>query len=100
MSILRVFYGENDKIIKIISKNHKYLITNNQRIEVWKMAKRHASFKTDFKKWGRVPSCFGLFLLVLGLLWLAQDFGYLEGVPIWPLSIILLGLCLTAKKCC
>jgi hypothetical protein len=64
------------------------------------MAKMHADFKACLRKCCSGHNCFGLFLLVVGLLWLARDYGYLEGVPIWPLSVILLGLCMTAKKCC
>ncbi len=31
---------------------------------------------------------FALFLLVVGLFWLARDMGYLASLPFWPLVLI------------
>lgn len=41
---------------------------------------------------------FGIFLVLVGLLWLAKDLGYIPSVPFWPLVVILLGLFIVAKK--
>ncbi len=42
----------------------------------------------------------GLFLILVGLLWMARDFGMLIDIPFWPTVVILFGLFIIAKKRC
>ena len=41
---------------------------------------------SDHKRRGKIG--FALFLLLVGLFWLARDMGYLASLPFWPLVLI------------
>jgi len=42
----------------------------------------------------------GIALLIIGLLFLARDVGFIAGVGSWTIFFIVLGIFLLAKKCC
>jgi hypothetical protein len=41
---------------------------------------------------------FALFLLVVGIFWLAKDMGYIPALPFWPLIIIFFAVFLLLSK--
>ena len=48
---------------------------------------------------GRGALVFGLFLLVLGLLYISQDLGIIStGISIWPLILVFLGVWLIIPR--
>lgn len=42
---------------------------------------------------------FGIALLIIGLLLLAKDVGFIAGIGSWTIIFIILGVFLAAKKC-
>lgn len=46
----------------------------------------------------RRPSFFGIFLIVVGMLWLAKEMGWITNVPIWPVVMIMLGAYFVLKR--
>jgi hypothetical protein len=61
-----------------------------------KMGKKWADKWADPEKWerrahrGRIG--FGLFVLVVGILWLLKDMGYIQKIPLFPVIFILFAL--------
>lgn len=50
---------------------------------------------------GRIS--FGVVLLIIGVIWLLRELGYLTNIPIWPTILIVIALWLIFKKswkCC
>lgn len=59
--------------------------------------KKRREYEFSYK--GRVENFdFALLLVIIGLVWLAEDLGYLGGVSIIPLVLILFGSWLILKK--
>jgi hypothetical protein len=64
-----------------------------------------AKGKESEKEKGRDSCCggsnrsfWGLALLVAGVLFLASDMGYIKGVSVWTILLIILGIFLLIKK--
>ena len=49
---------------------------------------------------GHHGTTLGIALLVMGLLFLARDLGFIAGVGSWTIIFLILGVFLLAKKCC
>ncbi len=52
--------------------------------------------------WGYTSgfSCFGFILILIGILWLARDMGWIPDIPLWPVFLIIIGICFMAGRSC
>ena len=62
----------------------------------WEIKEELSGEKRFRRDWDRQRSWggfgFGVFLVIIAIIWMARDFGWIPSIPLWPVIVLLFGL--------